>query len=187
MLVNAQGDVVDTANASSVGQDAWVAGSSTTFGSMERVDPLGPDAADNWNTNMGVITRGKDARDYPLLATPGAPNSPKLEALYRQTGEAPVALRAGAPLGVTFSLARADRLATGWPWIITTRPGIDLAAGGGGNLDPSTVYFAGHSKKAADVAYTLDIQTGKAAPGVHLFWIVYGRGQALLMPVLITP
>ena len=136
---------------------------------------------------MGVVTRGEDAQDYPLRATPRGPNSPKLEALYRQTGEAPVALRAGAPLGVTFSLARADRLSTGWPWIVTTRPGIDLAVGGGGSLDPSSVYFAGHVKKAEDAAYTLDIQTGNAAPGVHLFWIVYGKGRALLMPVLITP
>jgi hypothetical protein len=185
MLVNASGDVVDTANASSIGSDAWVGGSAGTFASMERVDPLGPDDAENWSTNMGVVTRGEDALQHPLRATPGSPNSPRLEALYEETGSVPVALEAGAPLGVSFSLARADRAATGWPWIVTTRPGVALAVGGGGSLDPSTVDFAGRSK-TGDV-YALDIETSRAAPGVHLFWIVYGRGQALLLPVLITP
>ena len=185
VLVNDRGDIVDTANASSVGRDEWAAGSKSTFGSMERVDPLGPDVADNWGTNMGVVTRGEDAQRHPLRATPGAPNSPQLAVLYQQTGEQPVALRAGAPLGVSFSLSTEDRRASGWPWVITTRPGLALAVGGGGSLDPSTVNFAGHSK--AGDAYTLDIQTSRAAPGVHVFWIVYGKGKALLIPVLITP
>jgi hypothetical protein len=74
---------------------------------------------------------------------------------------------------------------TGWPWIITTRPGFDLAAGAGGGLELSTCSFSGRAKAGDE--YALDIGTGSATPGVHLFWIVYGEGQALLMPVLITP
>ncbi len=186
MLVDASGNVVDTANASSVGTDEWAAGSTSTSASMERVDPLGLDTAGNWSTNMGVVARGVDAQKHPLHATPGAPNSPRLDALYQETGGATVALDAGAPLEVSFSLTRADRLATGWPWIVTSRPGVNLAAGGGGNLDPSTVSLAGRSKPGEDT-YVLDIDTARAAPGVHLLWVVYGKGQALLMPVLITP
>jgi VCBS repeat-containing protein len=185
MLVNDRGDVVDTANASNIGSDEWAAGSRSTFGSMERVDPLGPDLAENWSTNMGVVTRGEDAQKHPLRATPGAPNSPGLEALYEQTGMEPVALRAGAPLAVSLPLSRENRRTTGWPWIITTRPGLDLAAGAGGGLDLSASTFSGRAKAGDE--YILDIGTGGATPGVHLFWIVYGEGQALLMPVLITP
>jgi hypothetical protein len=185
MLVNDRGEVVDTANAPNIGSDEWVAGNRSTFGSMERVDPLGPDVAENWSTNMGVVTRGEDAQKHPLRATPGAPNSPELEALYEQTGMEPVALRAGAPLAVSFSLSRENRRTTGWPWIITTRPGLDLAAGAGGGLDPSASTFSGHTQAGDE--YVLDIGTGGVTPGVHLFWIVYGEGQALLMPVLITP
>jgi hypothetical protein len=185
MLVNDRGDVVDTANASSIGRDEWAAGSRSTFGSMERVDPLGPDVADNWSTNMGVVTRGEDAQKHPLRATPGTLNAPQLETLYRQTRMEPVPLRAGGPLTVSFSLAREARRMTGWPWIITTRPGFDLAAGAGGGLELSTCSFSGRAKAGDE--YALDIGTGSATPGVHLFWIVYGEGQALLMPVLITP
>jgi hypothetical protein len=185
MLVNDRGDVVDTANASNIGSDEWAAGSRSTFGSMERVDPLGPDLAENWSTNMGVVTRGEDAQKHPLRATPGAPNSPGLEALYEQTGMEPVALRAGAPLAVSLPLSRENRRTTGWPWIITTRPGLDLAAGAGGGLDLSASTFSGRAKAGDE--YILDIGTGGATPGVHLFWIVYGEGRALLMPVLITP
>jgi hypothetical protein len=185
MLVNDRGDVVDTANASSIGRDEWDAGSRSTFGSMERVDPLGPDVSDNWSTNMGVVTRGEDAQKHPLRATPGTLNAPQLETLYRQTRMEPVPLRAGGPLAVSFSLAREDRKTTGWPWIITTRPGFDLAAGAGGGLELSTCSFSGRAKVGDE--YALDIGTGSATPGVHLFWIVYGEGQALLMPVLITP
>jgi hypothetical protein len=185
MLVNDRGDVVDTANASSIGRDEWAAGSRSTFGSMERVDPLGPDVAGNWSTNMGVVTRGEDAQKHPLRATPGMLNAPQLETLYRQTRMEPVPLRAGGPLTVSFSLAREARRTTGWPWIITTRPGFDLAAGAGGGLELSTCSFSGRAKAGDE--YALDIGTGSATPGVHLFWIVYGEGQALLMPVLITP
>ncbi len=185
MLVNGRGDVVDTANASSVGRDEWAAGSAGSFGSMERIDPLGPDVVDNWGTNMGVVTRGQDAQRHPLRATPGAPNAPLLEALYEATGETPVALRAGSPLGVSLSLSREDRKTAGWPWIIETQPGLDLATGEGGSLEQSGCSFSGRAKTGDE--YALDIGTAGAPPGVHLFWIVYGRGEALLMPVVITP
>jgi hypothetical protein len=185
VLVNARGDVVDTANATNVGRDAWAGGSQSSFGSMERVDPFGSDVAENWSTNGGVITRGEDAQRRPLRATPGTRNSPRLETLYQQAGAEPVALRAGGPLAVSFSLSRGDRKTTGWPWVVSTRPGLDLAAGAGGGLDVSTCSFSGQARPGNE--YVLDIRTGGTSPGVVLFWIVYGKGEALLVPVRITP
>ena len=55
MLIDPEGRVVDTANASFLGRDGWAAGSTVTFGSMERIDPLGADTSANWHTNMGVV------------------------------------------------------------------------------------------------------------------------------------
>jgi hypothetical protein len=185
VLVNARGDVVDTANATNVGRDAWAGGSRSSFGSMERVNPFGPDVAENWSTNAGVITRGEDAQRRPLRATPGAGNSPRLETLYQLAGAEPVVLRAGGPLAVSFSLSRGDRKTTGWPWVVSTRPGLDLAAGEGGGLDVSTCSFSGQARPGNE--YVLDIRTGGTSPGVVLFWIVYGKGEALLVPVRITP
>jgi len=185
LLVNAAGDIVDTANASSAGRDAWAAGSKATLGTMERVDPYGADVAENWSTNAGVVTRGVDAQKRPLYGTPGTRNSPRLETLYERAGTKPLTLRAGGPLAVSFGLSRADRKTTGWPWIVTTRPGLDLAAGAGGSLDSLACSFSGRAKSSDE--YVLDIGTSGAAPGVFVFWIVYGKGEALLVPVRIAP
>jgi hypothetical protein len=185
VLVNARGGVVDTANAANVGRDAWAGGSQSTFGSMERIDPFGPDVAENWSTNAGVVTRGEDAQRRPLRATPGTRNAPRLETLYQRGVVQTVALRAGGPLAVSFSLSRGDRKLTGWPWVVTTRPGLDLAAGASGGLDVSTCSFSGQARPGNE--YVLDIRTSGMSPGVVLFWIVYGKGEALLVPVRITP
>ncbi|MCX6093367.1 MAG: Ig-like domain-containing protein, partial [Candidatus Bipolaricaulota bacterium] len=185
LLVNARGEIVDTANASNAGRDEWAAGSKTTFGSMERIDPFGADVRENWSTNAGVITRGVDARKRPLYGTPGTRNAPRLETLYERAGTHLTLLRAGGPLEVSFGLSRAERKTTGWPWIVTTRPGLDLAAGAGGSLDLSACSFSGRAKSGDE--YILDIGTSGAAPGVFVFWIVYGKGEALLVPVRITP
>ncbi|MDD5265141.1 MAG: Ig-like domain-containing protein, partial [Candidatus Bipolaricaulis sp.] len=185
LLVNAAGDIVDTANASSAGRDVWAAGSKTTLGTMERVDPYGADVAENWSTNAGVVTRGVDAQKRPLYGTPGTRNSPRLETLYERAGTKPLTLRAGGPLEVSFGLSRAERKTTGWPWIVTTRPGLDLAAGAGGSVDSLACSFSGRAKSSDE--YVLEIGTSGAAPGAFVFWIVYGKGKALLVPVRITP
>ncbi len=185
VLVNDRGEIVDTANAGNVGRDAWAAGSGATFGSMERIDPFGGDVADNWDTNAGVVTRGEDAQRRPLRGTPGTRNAPQLPVLYQRSKAEPVALRAGGPLAVSFSLSRSDRKLTGWPWVVTTRPGLDLAAGAGGGLDLSVCSFSGRAKSGDE--YVLDIGTSSVAPGVFLFWIVYGEGEAILVPVRVTP
>lgn len=184
LLVDATGTIVDTANASNVGRDAWAAGSADTYGSMERIDPLGPDVPENWSTNVGVVAFGQDAQKHPLRATPGALNAPSLEALYAELSATPVQVAAGEPLVMSFTLSRETRRATGWPWIVATRPGLANVAGAGG--ETSSCAFSGQSQSGTD-AYRLEISTGDAAPGMHAFWVAYGAGKGILMPVLITP
>jgi len=183
MLVDREGNVVDTANASHLGRDGWVAGSAVTFGSMERIDPLGPDTAANWHTNMGVVARGQDAQSRPLAGTPGTTNSPILEALGTVGGLEPTVIRPGEAVSVSFPLSRQDRRNTGWPWIHVTRPG-DLA-GAGGAVQLTEYTFSGSHTSRTE--YSLDIGTTHLPAGLHIIWITYGQGKAVVVPLLVTP
>jgi hypothetical protein len=184
-LVNADGEIIDTANASFLGRDGWAAGSAATFGSMERIDPLGPDTTDNWHTNMGIVTHGVDAKNRPVTATPGASNSPVLESLGLFADIEPAAVRSGEALRVGFSLPRQSRRTTGWPWVSVIRPGSADRAGAGGSTDLSVYSFSGHYESSD--RYVLDIGTQSLPPGEYSFWIVFGEGKALLVPIIVTP
>jgi len=182
MLIDASGEVVDTANASYLGRAGWAAGSASTFGTMERIDPLGPDISENWHTNLGVVAGGQDANGRPLRATPGGENSPVLEDLDLFAEIEPTTFRRGSALQVSFDLSRQDRRNTGWPWINVSRPGF---AGQGGAADLSRYSFAGQHESGGK--YVLDIGTDSLAPGAYTFLIIYGEGEALLVPIIVTP
>lgn len=76
-LLDADGNEVDSANAGSeAGWAGGAAGSDTpAYGSMERIDPSGPDTPSNWRTNDGVHRVGSDAKGHPINGTPKARNS----------------------------------------------------------------------------------------------------------------
>ena len=185
MLLDPTGEVVDTANAPNLGRNGWVAGSSATFGTMERIDPLGPDTADNWHTNLGIDIDGDDARGRPLRGTPGRANSPVLEDLGNHTEIRPTTVRSGEVLAVDFPLSRADRRTTGWPWITVIRPGFAGSAGSGGSTDFVNYSFSGGHEDAT--SYVLRIGTESLPPGEYAFWIVFGDGEAKLVPIVVTP
>jgi len=184
MLMNPEGEIVDTANASFVGRDGWAGGNAATFATMERIDPLQPDAGDNWNTNMGVVSFGIDASNRLLTATPGGANSPNLESFELISNLAPTQWKTGEPIRVRFPLSRQERRQTGWPWIRAIGP-QNLSIGAGGSSSLAGYTFSGHHEGKDD--YILDIGTTDLPPGEHAFWIVYGPGQALFVPVLLTP
>ena len=185
MLVNPYGEVVDTANASNLGRNGWVAGSAATFATMERIDALGDDIAANWNTNMGLVISGEDARSRPLRATAGESNSPAIERLQADADMAPVTVRSGESLQVDFTLPRPDRKTAGWPWISVWRPGFTGAAGTGGSDDIAGYSFSGGYQDGEQ--YALDIGTQELPPGSYSFWIIYGEGKAILLPILVAP
>jgi len=184
MLVNEVGEVVDTANASNLGRNGWVAGSETTRGSMERIDPLGPDTADNWQTNFGLVIEGEDAADRPLRATPGIANSPDLAVVNSIISIPPTTVRAGEVLQVGFPLSLADRRATGWPWISVIRPGFAGVSGAGGAVDYTAYAFSGSAE--SDGQYVLKIDTSNFSTGSYTFWVIYGSGHAVYMPVTVN-
>jgi len=181
-LVNAEGAVVDTANAFHPGEDGWAAGNAATFASMERTDPLGPDAADNWHTNQGLITYGLDSAGKPLVATAAVRNSTDLTALVLSAGIEPTQIGAGASIEVTLDLTKKERKESGWPWIYVARSDVPTAAGGGGAVEGSGYSFAG---RQVDQLYVLRINTAGLAAGTYDFWIVVAPGKAVLVPIIV--
>jgi len=184
-LVNAAGDVVDTANAYAAPRVGWPAGDAATHGTMERTNALGPDEPGNWHTNIGITTRGTDAEGRPLIATANALNSQSLEEWTVFTQLDPSVRFAGSRLDVGLELMQAERRESGWPWIRVTRPIASSVTGGGAAVEmPSSYSFSG--RFSVD-RYWLGIDTAGLAPGVHLIWIVYGEGEAVLVPIMILP
>ena len=186
-LLNDLGEVVDTANAfASRPGDGWPAGDARTFATMERTDPLGPDTAENWHTNQGIITHGHGAEGRPLAATAGGLNSKTLDEIALTAEPPPTRIRAGARLEIGLNLSREDRRAFGWPWIWITRPAIDEAAGGGGMIAPGAARLSFAGRHVNDLHW-LRIDTSGVPPGRHYIWVVYGEGKAILIPLLVLP
>jgi len=182
-LLNAQGTVVDTANAFDVPWDGWPAGDAAIYATMERTDPLGPDVAENWHTNLGIITYGLDAQERPLVATAETMNSDVLDELAADL--TPVKTRAGARLEVGLDIPQEARRAFGWPWTRVTRP--ELRAAGGGGVEPSAEAGYSFSGRYANDLYWLGIDTSNLSSGRYNFWIIYGEGKVVLVPITVLP
>jgi large repetitive protein len=185
MLINKNDEIVDTANSSNLGRNGWVAGSTITRGSMERIDPLKPDTSDNWQTNFGLVIAGNDSAGHPLRATPGITNSPDLETIKAIAAISPESVRAGEMLQADFSLTRQDRRTAGWPWISVIRPGFTGISGAGGAVDYTAYAFSGSHQN--DSQYALEISTSNLSTGSYNFWIIYGFGRAVYVPVIVSP
>jgi hypothetical protein len=179
------GNAVDTANAFEPVQNGWPAGDASTYATMERTDPLAPDSAENWHTNIGIVTKGEDATGRPLIATARTLNSEPLDewVIYAQA-LTPTQTVAGARFDVGLDLTQAARRETGWPWIRVSEPTLDVAGGGASQAEPSTYAFSG---RYAESVYWLSIDTAGMAPGNHLVWIVFGEGEAVLVPITVLP
>jgi len=83
-LLNEKEELVDTANADPRRREGWAAGS-TLPASMERKSPFLPDLDENWHTNLGIVTFGKDRREANLSATARNLNEPEILALAGET------------------------------------------------------------------------------------------------------
>jgi len=185
ILVNDQGEIVDTANAFEFEKDGWPAGSATTFATMERTDPLGPDTKENWHTNQGILTHGLDALRRPLVASAGVINSMVLDELALFSDLQPAEIHVGTQLEAGIEVAMNVRKAPGWPWVHVTSPGLAEAAGIGGAIDYRAGYtFSGYYKEDT---YWLGINTDDLAPGRYNFWIPYGEGKTMIIPITVVP
>jgi hypothetical protein len=52
---------------------------------MERKSPFLPDLDENWHTNLGIVTFGKDRKGNDLTATARNPNEPEILAIAGET------------------------------------------------------------------------------------------------------
>ncbi|MBN1858498.1 lamin tail domain-containing protein, partial [Candidatus Bipolaricaulota bacterium] len=185
-LVDSEGNIVDTANDDPRYGGMWVAGYAPTRASMERLDPLGPDLAENWQTNLGVEIFGKDAGGLDLWATAATLNSESLEGYAAILALAPTVVESGPGIEFEVAFAAAD----GLPWVRVLE-GIDDPAGaaGAGGGDDGRSYrvgysfrlsFEGNSEKVA-------VDVGDLPPGRYDFWFALGDERMVYVPVSVTP
>ncbi len=137
-LLDAQGVLIDSANAFESELNGWPAGDASIFASMERTDPLGPDTAENWHTNQGIITHGFDALGRPLVASAGVPNPMLLDENTLFADLPATEHRVGEQLKVGLQLPKAGRNVLAGPWIYAASDlggavGGGAAVGGAGN------------------------------------------------------
>jgi len=111
-------------------------------------------------------------------------DSTVLEELALSADIQPTETRAGAPLEVGLEFSEEERRTRGWPWIRATRPDLDESAGGGEAVISVGYSFSG---RFANGLYWLGIDTSDLPPGRYNFWIVYGEGKTLLVPILVVP
>lgn len=167
-LVNSSGCVVDTANATRDGLGGWVAGDSATRGSMERTDPYGQDVAENWHTNLGIITSGTDADGAGLLATAGLENEPRLALLVAMAAQDALPIGAGGVVSIPLP-GGAEVSASDVARVVALEPDADRPV-----LLPLGVTPSGEA-----IAITA---LGPVPTGQHAVWIRIGE-VALLVQV----
>jgi len=151
VLSNSPGDALSLFDATATPIDvlstgvAWYAGINGTTPndfSMERIDPLGPDAASNWGSNDGITRNGHDVNAWALNATPKAQNS-----VYNPGGGdvTPPTVEAGYSMGP----ARVD--------VVFSEP-----------VDETVAENTGHYAMFPDVGVTLATLDGSNPAMVHL-------------------
>jgi uncharacterized repeat protein (TIGR01451 family) len=183
-LRNRLGHIVDTANDfEPYGIGDWPAGDAEHFATMERTDPLRPDVADNWHTNVGIVAKGEDTVGRPLAATARGRNSRSL-AEWTDFAEASTVRRvlaAGTQFDVELDFAKPTLDGAQWPWLrVSQRAPAD--GGGGGGASPYTL-----SGGYISDTYALSIDTVDGASGDHFFWIIEREREAVLAPITIRP
>ena len=176
-LLNDDGELIDTANTSNTWHDNWDGGSVDAFASMERIDPLGPDVPENWQTNFGIIVFGLDAGGRPLKATAGRANSPTLEEIHSLVDVQPTRYRSGELVSVAIAVSTEDSPASNHPSIYVTQPG------GAEAIDQrSSDFIFGHHEEGS---YVLEVDTSFLQPEEYAIWIVFDYGATILVPIVV--
>jgi PKD repeat protein len=177
-LLDADGAVVDTANADHPERDGWVAGAGAeglpAFGTMERIDPLSPDLDDNWATNRHIIINGRDALTDLLTATAVMINENTL--IRGLEDETPQIVQLGQEITVTIAIPEGVEVGEGLPQVILAR--VDAAVGGGGAaLEPEDQAAALSSGRVEGLpSYEVTLETSELALGTYRLWINMGNG-----------
>ncbi len=175
-LLDSFGNLMDTANVDNPDRTGWAAGYGTDggheLGTMERIDPLGPDVDDNWKGNHRIITTGVDAEYNCIIGTPGAINE---ETLIRQVaGRLPREVTAGAVLVYSAQAPEPCWEEDCLPRATLTR--VDPAVGGAGTLvDPVREQIAIRGQREPGTSnFEFRLDTSGLEPGEYSVWISMG-------------
>ncbi|MEA3238988.1 MAG: hypothetical protein U9Q94_04305 [Candidatus Bipolaricaulota bacterium] len=172
LLIDADENVVDTANGEHMNMSGWPAGDVNTCATMERTDPLSGDLDINWHTNPGILTNGHDADGDRLIASAGKPNSPSIDDLTLLAQDTITPIQATATISV-------DLTGGGKPRIQVAALGLEAAGGGGAS---SGLSFSTHYSKKESL---LTIDTTTLASGTYFVWITNGAGESTLVPLAV--
>jgi len=170
LLVSPDGATVDSANAST--PSGWAAGEARGAATMERVNLLRADEAENWQTNPGILTSGRDAAGERLAGTAGMPNSPSLETLTAFAAADVATRRVVSPTSIRIPIEGAGEP----PWIFVTIAGS--AAAGGGGAAGALVRVATHRTEGGR---WIDVDPSAWPTGTICVWVVGAEGEAFLL------
>ena len=173
LLIDAKGNVVDTANDEHPSLPGWPAGNVDTCATMERTDPLSGDLDSNWHTNPGILTSGHDADGDRLIASAGKPNSPSLDELTFLAQDRIAPIEASKTVDVPLP-------GDGKPRIKVAALGLKGVAGGGAAA--SGLSFSTHYSKGKSL---LTIDTTGLTSGTYFVWITNKAGEATLVPLVV--
>jgi hypothetical protein len=85
---------------------------------------------------------------------------------------------------VGLDLTQAARREMGWPWIRVSQLATDIAGAGASATETPTYIFGG---RYTQDGYWVNIDTAFMVPGEYLIWIVFGEGEAVLVPLTVLP
>ena len=184
-LLDASGNVVDTANADRPERDGWIAGSAAPFfATMERIDPYDRDHEGNWATNRGIVVNGFNAKKSLLTATARHVNEKLLTQIL--AAQPTVTASLGETLTVTLELPT-------WAQEIPELPKLTLVRGAtvdgvGAMLSLEELGEAVRGRRLAGLLnYEVTVDTTKLGEGVFQIWISLGKGVVHLLTLEIHP
>ena len=173
-LLDADGQIVDSANAQYANQQGWPAGNALTGATMERINLNQGDFNGNWQTSSGVLTHGTDALGHGLTATAGMPNSMALDILLQDAaasvnvnsvdGEIPV---------VVPGTATSNR-----PVIQVAALARSMAIGGDGAVMSPSI-----STSRSSAGLTISVDLSSASSGSYFVWITGQNGATFALPL----
>jgi len=171
-LIDANGRLVDSANAQYEDRTGWIAGSATTGASMERVDVSRGDYASNWQTSQGMLTYGVSRTGDPLVGTAGQPNARPLDELLDRLESVVMPEVPAATHTVTIPGTGGMKR----PMIHVTGAHLGSTAGGGGAIAlPSIV------TTRCDAGLRLTVDMTNALDGDYCIWIGLENGRGFVL------
>jgi VCBS repeat-containing protein len=171
-LLNEKGELVDTANADPRRLEGWAAGN-TLPASMERKSPFIPDLDENWHTNLGIVTFGKDRKENDLTATARNRNEPEILTIAGET----LVVERGQKVALSRFVPNAPEAK-----VVVLR--ADVAGGAGALVPFDNEAFELRYDELVKTAMAL-LDTKALEPGAYKVVVTLGAGQYAVFSLVV--